>query len=150
MQAAEALYHRLILVVGESGSGKTTILRALAEENHCPLINVSLAISKELLELTEKQRVLRLQEIIDKIADEVESPLFFDNLEILFDKQLKQDPLRLLQRISRNRIVIASWNGRYNNKRLSYAEIDHPEYRAYDSVDTLVVCMDGTSTIDSI
>jgi hypothetical protein len=72
-----------------------------------------------------------------------------DNLEILFDKHLKQDPLRLLQGISRNRSVLASWNGTTAGGRLIYAETGHPEYRSYDLADTLIVGMDGTSTVDS-
>jgi hypothetical protein len=71
-----------------------------------------------------------------------------DNLEILFDKDLKQDPLRLLQCISRNRSVLASWNGTVSGSKLMYAETGHPEYRCYDLVDTLVVSMDGTASID--
>ena len=77
--------------------------------------------------------------------------VFFDDVriyEILFDKDLQQDPLRLLQGISRNRAVVASWNGIMNSGRLLYAEIGHPEYRSYDSVDVLIVGMDGTATID--
>jgi len=29
-----------------------------------------------------------------------------------------------------------------------YAETGHPEYRSYDSVDALIVAMDGTATVD--
>jgi hypothetical protein len=43
---------------------------------------------------------------------------------------------------------VASWNGVYEKNKLIYAEPDHPEYKIYDSEDTLIICMDGTSTID--
>jgi hypothetical protein len=86
--------------------------------------------------------------ILDQIADQSPSPVLLDNLEILFDKTLQQDPLRLLQSISRNRTVLASWSGAINSGRLLYAAIGHSEYRRYDSVDTLIVCMDGTAKID--
>ena len=82
-------------------------------------------------------------------TDQAQSPVVLDNLEILFDKDLQQDPLRLLQSISRNRAVVASWNGIMNSGRLLYAETGHPEYRSYDSVDALIVGMDGTATVDS-
>ena len=91
----------------------------------------------------------RLPGILDQIADQAQSPVVLDNLEILFDKDLQQDPLRLLQSISRNRAVVASWNGTMNFGRLLYAETGHPEYRSYDSVDALIVGMDGTATVDS-
>jgi len=149
LQAAEGLYHRLVLLVGETGSGKTGVLRDVAEESGTSVLNVNLALSSELLELTAKQRSLRLPGILDQIADEAQGPVVLDNLEILFDKDLKQDPLRLLQGLSRNRAVVASWNGTITSGRLLYAEIGHPECRSYDSVDALIVGMDGKATVDS-
>jgi hypothetical protein len=142
LDAAEGWYHRLALLVGEAGSGKTGVLRDVAEEFGTSVINVNLALSSELLELTAKQRSLRLPGILDQIVDKAQSPVVLDNLEILFDKDLKQDPLRLLQGISRNRAVVASWNGTMTSGRLLYAETGHPEYRSYDAVDALIVSMD--------
>ncbi|ABA56597.1 hypothetical protein Noc_0055 [Nitrosococcus oceani ATCC 19707] len=148
LQAAEGLYHRLVLLVGEAGSDKTEAFHDVADELGTEVVNVNLVLSSELLELTAKQRALRLPEILDRIVDKVQSTVVLDNLEILFDKELKQDPLRLLQSISRNRPVVASWNGVIKEGKLIYAEIGHPEYRRYDMADTLIVSMDGTATID--
>jgi ABC-type phosphate/phosphonate transport system ATPase subunit len=142
LQAAEGLYHRLVLLVGETGSGKTGVLREIAEGYGTSVINVNLALSGELLELTAKQRSLRLPGILDQIADQAQALVVLDNIEILFDKDLKQDPLRLLQGISRNRAVVASWNGAMTSGRLLYAENGHPEYRSYDSIDALIVNME--------
>ena len=149
LRAAEGVYHRLVLLVGETGSGKTDVLRDIADEFGSSGINVNLALSGALLELTAKQRSLRLPGILDQIADQGQSPVVLDNLEILFDKNLQQDPLRLLQGISRNRTVLASWNGETIAGRVKYAETSHPEYRSYDSVDAMIVGMDGTATVDS-
>lgn len=143
--AAEGLYHRLVLLVGETGSGKTSVLRDIADDFGASVININLALSSELLELTARQRSLWLPGILDQIVDKAQSPVVLDNLEILFDKDLKQDPLRLLQGISRNRTVVASWNGTSTGGRLLYAETGHPEYRSYDLVDVLIVNMDGTA-----
>ena len=84
-----------------------------------------------------------------QISNKARTLLVLDNLEILFDPDLKQDPLRLLQGISRNRSVLASWNGTYNSGKLLYAESGHPEYRSYDSADVLIVGTDGAVTVDS-
>lgn len=142
LQAAGGLYHRLVLLVGESGSGKTGILRNIAEEFGTSVININLELSRDLLELTAKQRSLGLPEILDQIVNQAGLPVVMDNLEILFDRDLKQDPLRLLQGISRNRAVVASWNGVYTGGRLIYATRSHPEYRSYDPVDGLIVEME--------
>lgn len=163
LEAAAGLYHRLVLLVGETGAGKTAVLRRIAAKRAVPLINLNLALSAQLLELTPKQRALRLPRILDQTLDDARDQtlnlnqpapqpqplLILDNLELLFDPRLRQDPLRLLQGLSRNRQVLASWNGRYQAGRLDYAAPGHPEYRCYDSVDALVVGMDGRATIDS-
>ncbi len=148
IQAAEGLYNRLVLLVGETGSGKTGMLRSIAEEYGSSVINVNLVLSGKLLELTAKQRLLRVPVILDQIADHAQSLVVLDNLEILFDKDLHQDPMRMLLSISRNRVVVASWNGTVNSGRLLYAEPGHPEFRSYDLVDLLIVGMDGMTTID--
>jgi hypothetical protein len=149
LREADTLYHRLVLLVGESGSGKTGVLQEVAEEVGSSVLNVNLMLSGELLELSAKQRSLRLPGILEKIVEATTVPVVLDNLEILFDKTLKQDPLRLLQGISRNRAVLASWNGALAGGRLSYADTGHPEHRSYDSIDVMIVGMDGSATVDN-
>jgi hypothetical protein len=139
IQTAECLYHRLVLLVGTSGSGKTEALRNIAEEFSSTVINLNLTISGELLELTAKQRSLRLPDILDQIVNQFQPPVLLDNIEILFDKNLKQDPLRLLQGISRNRTIVASWNGTMYSGKLLYAEAGHPEYRSDNPGDIQIV-----------
>lgn len=138
-QAAEQ-YHRLIMLVAPSGAGKTTALQNVHERIAAPLVNVNLEISRRMLDLTERQRVLQLPrllaEIVDASATEV---ILLDNIEVLFDVSLKQDPLRLLQGISRNQTVVAAWSGTIDSEYMVYASPDHPEYRRYPLRDFLVV-----------
>lgn len=124
LRAAEGLYHRLVLLVGESGSGKTEVLREFAEEIGTEVININLLLSAELLGLSETQRGLHLPEILDKIVDKEPVTVVLDNIEILFDQRLKQDPLRLLQLMSRNRSVVAAWNGKIEQGSFTLVVID--------------------------
>lgn len=144
IDSASGLYHRLVLLVGEAGAGKTQVLRKIAGELDASIINVNMVLSGELLELTANQRVLQLPAIFDRIVGRASAPVVLDNLEVLFGHDLKQDPLKLLQSASRNKTVVAAWNGSVIAKRLLYAEIGHAEYRSYDTADTLIVPMDGT------
>lgn len=150
LKETDDLYYKLVLLVGEAGSGKTTLLKDVAEELGTPVINVNLKLSEQLLELTMKQRSLRLSQILDDIVDDEHSIKILDNIEILFDTGLKQDPLRILQKLSRKYIVIASWTGHLEDGKLIYAEPGHPEYKNYDSEDILIVNMDKTKTEDLI
>ena len=148
LQIADGLYHRLVLLVGESGSGKTELLRRFAGEIGTEVININLMLSSELLGLSEKQRVLHLPDILYNLVDTKHAMVVLDNIEILFDKCLKQDPLKLLQLISRNHSVVAAWNGKIEQQRLTYAETGHPEYRQYDGKELLLVRMNGTATLE--
>lgn len=149
LQAAEELYHQLVLLVGASGSGKTAILQAVAINADVLVNNLNLELSVRMLDLTERQRAQRLPFLLNQIVDPDQSTVIFDNIEILFDKSLGVDPLRLLQQVARNRRVLVAWNGDTDLERLTYAEPDHPEYRKYEVSDVLIVSMNGRATIDT-
>ena len=169
-----SLYYRLILVVGPAGSGKTSALQEVSASTSAPLVNVNLELSRRMLDLTERQRALHLPRLLAEIVGEATGDLpaaslaaqaglvLLDNIEILFDVHLKQDPLRLLQGLSRNKTIVAAWNGEVRTERrglrtessadldsalstqssglyMTYAVLDHPEYRRYPIRDFLVV-----------
>jgi len=65
--------------------------------------------------------------------------VLLDNLEILFDTGLEVEPLRLLQVSSRNRTIVASWNGSFRDGTLTYAEPGHPEFLQFKQTEAIVV-----------
>ncbi len=141
LPSAEAMYYRLVLLVGRPGTGKTAVLRAVADTLNTPIINMDLELSARLLELTVRQRALRLPELFAEVAVSGDKAIVLDNTEIIFDRNLQQDPLRLLQGLSRNHQVIAAWDGLLEDGKLLYAEIGHAEYRQYPVQDFFVVDM---------
>ena len=144
-QAAE-LYHRLMLVVAPAGAGKTTALQDVQERVGAPIVNVNLDLSRRMLDLTERQRALQLPRLLrEMLNDAAGEVVLFDNIEILFDVALKQDPLRLLQGLSRNKTVVAAWNGSIDGNHMVYAVPDHPEYRRYMVRDFLVASPEVTT-----
>jgi hypothetical protein len=136
----DELYHHLLLVVGPSGTGKTEALRDAAKRAGSKVINVNMELSRRMLELTERQRALRLpDQLRDIISEHEDETLFLDNTEIMFDVVLKQDPLRLLQGLARNRFIVATWSGHASGQDLIYADSEHVEYRRYPIEDLLIV-----------
>ena len=133
IDTAQELYHRLVLVVGPSGSGKTATLREVAVHAGAPLLNLNLELSRRLLDLTARQRLLAVPRVVDDLIGRDRPLVLLDNTELLFDPAFEQDPLALLQRASRNRTIVSAWNGILGNGFLSYAEPDHAEYRRYRS-----------------
>ena len=144
-QAAE-LYHRLLLVVAPADAGKTTALRDVRDRTGAHLVNINLELSRQMLELTERQRALQLPRLLREIVGNGGGEMILlDNIEVIFDVGLKQDPLRLLQGLSRNKTVVAAWNGSIVEGSLTYAAPDHPEYRRYPMRDFLVASPFGTT-----
>jgi hypothetical protein len=140
IDGASQLYHRLVLVVGGQRSGKTTALRELSESASLPFINLNLVLSQRLLELTSKARSLHLPKLLaDIVASAGADVVILDNIEILFDPALHQDPLRCLQGVSRNRTIVASWSGTARDRTLTYAEPGHREYRRYTDIPAIIV-----------
>ena len=139
-QAGE-LYHRLILLVAPAGGGKTLALQDVNKRKAAPLVNVNLELARRMLDLTIRQRALQLPRILSEIVSESAiDVILLDNIEILFDISLKQDPLRLLQGLARNKTVVAAWGGFIDGgAHMVYATPDHPEYRRYPLRDFLVV-----------
>jgi len=137
---AAGLYYRLVLLVAPAGAGKTAVLQEVHLRTRAPIVNVNLELSRRMLDLTERQRALQipglLAEIVGASAADV---VLLDNIEVLFDISLKQDPLRLLQGLSRNKTVVAAWSGAIDREHLVYAMPDHPEYKRYPLRDFLVV-----------
>jgi SpoVK/Ycf46/Vps4 family AAA+-type ATPase len=134
------IYNRLVLLVGPSGSGRTVAIRALADVEKVPVLNVGAEISRQLLGLTERQRILQLPKLLEEAVTAFPTKLtLLDNIEILFNPLLNQDPLRLLQGLSRDRTIVASWLGDVDGGYLTYAVPEHPEFRRYPSADILIV-----------
>jgi hypothetical protein len=146
IEQATGLYHRLVLVVGPSGAGKTDALKEVHRHLDAPLLNVNLEISRRMLDLTIRQRALQASRLVEEIlGDSHVEVVLLDNIEILFDPSLQQDPLKLLLNLSRNRTLVVSWNGQVRNKTLSYGDPGHPEYRRYTVGDFLVITPAGQS-----
>ena len=96
-----------------------------------------------MLDLTERQRALQLPRLLGEVIGAVETTVvLLDNIELLFDTSLKQDPLRLLQSLSRNKTLVVAWNGAVSGDQITYAAPDHLEYRRYPVRDFLVLSAD--------
>ena len=118
-------------MAGPGGSGKTAALQAVAQRTGAPVVNLNLELSRRLLDLSAQERVLEVRRLLDDVIGRGRAPVLLDNTELLFEPALQLDPLALLQGASRNRTLVASWNGALDGDLLTCAEPGHPEYRRY-------------------
>ncbi len=152
---AAGQYFRLVLVIAPENSEKPNLLKQLHDLLGATSIKIGAEISQRLLEMTERQRTLRLPRLLDDVLVPypLEQVVILDNIEILFDLSLALNPLSMLQKLSRNRTIIAFWDGAMsraiclanrtgttpNDGWLTYAIPGHPEYRRYPAQDILIV-----------
>jgi hypothetical protein len=104
-------------------------LNQVATQFQLPSINLSLLLSQRLLSQTRRQRPLKAEEVAIEVIDEhIHSGLCLDNTELLFDSTLRLNPLGFLQDISRNRLILASWNGDLTAGELRFGYTGHPDF----------------------
>ena len=143
-------YYKLVLAVGHARTGKTATLIELSAQHCWPRVNVNLRLSERLLELTQRQRATRVAGILDEVVRaEKSAVVLLDNIELLFSEELAQDPLRLLQALSRNRAIVAAWPGGFDGKYLTYAEPGHAEACRYQTPQAVIVKVGDTDQPDA-
>lgn len=142
-------YCRLLLLTGQSAE-KNAFADQCAEYAECEKIKLGTMLSQELLNIPSKQRSVKISEFISGFMDKA-IPIYFTDIEILFDRNLKIDPLALFKFISRNRIVIVNWPGEYisANGTITYANNECLEY--YEAqLDNEIIYIDesGQASLD--
>jgi hypothetical protein len=129
IRSTKGAYHKLTIIAGPSGAGKTRLLAQVATDLQLPCINLSLLLSQRLLSQTRRQRALRAEEVAIEVIDEhIQAGLCLDDTELLFDSTLSLNPLTFLQDISRNRLIVASWNGVLAVGQLRFGSAGHPDF----------------------
>lgn len=118
-----------IQVAGGARAGKTQLLKQVANQLDLPLINLSLLLSQRLLSQNRRQRALNAEDLATEVVEEsYKSGLCLDDTELLFDSTLQLNPLGFLQDVSRNRFIVATWNGVVTYGELRFGQTGHPDY----------------------
>ena len=129
IRATQGAYYKLTVIAGGARSGKTHSLKQVAAQLDLPLINFSLLLSQRLLSQNRRQRSLNAEAVAIEVIDEhLKSGLCLDDTELLFDSTLRLNPLVFLQDISRNRLIVATWNGGVTGGELRFGHTGHPDY----------------------
>jgi hypothetical protein len=129
IRATQGTYYKLTVIAGGARSGKTHLLKQVATELDLPVINLSLLLSQRLLSQNRRQRSLNAEDAATEVVDaNLKSGLCLDDTELLFDSTLRLNPLVFLQDISRNRFIVATWNGVITGGGLRFGHAGHPDY----------------------
>jgi hypothetical protein len=134
VKGTHGAYHKLTILVGASDAERTMVLNLCAKEMELPVINISLHLSQGLLSKSRQQIALHAADLAtDVVDDHYANGLCIDHTELLFDKALRLNPLAFLEDLSRNRRIVATWNGVWVEGELRYAEPGHPDHFGQDA-----------------
>jgi len=137
--AAKNEYSKLIVLVTEDETKRGMLISDFAKSRGVDVINLNASLSGRLLERSAKERVSVILDELREIVDTPDTVAVIDHCEVLFDKTLKNDPLKLLENVSRNKTILVAWPGSYRERKLIYATAEHPEYRCYENPDVVIV-----------
>ena len=99
-------------------------------------LNVNKALSELLINVPRSDRARSVEGMLRNLIDEAPSTVVqLSGLEILFDRSLAIDPVRLINACAKNKTLLVRWPGDITNAGLSYAVPSHPEYRSYRASD---------------
>jgi len=132
-------YHKLVILVLDDEKKRTLLISDFARSCGVDAINLNLHLSTRLLEKSPKERISTLLEQLRDLIDTDDPLVILNHCEVLFDKSLKNDPLKLLENISRNRTILVAWPGDYQDRNLIYATPGHPEHRCYTTPEIPIV-----------
>ena len=99
-------------------------------------LNLNKTLSELLTNMPKSERARSVEHLVSSLIREVSADeVVVNGLEILFDRSLVIDPVRLLEACSKNKTLLVRWPGDKTNTGLSYALPSHPEYRSYRHAD---------------
>ena len=132
---------KLLLLSGPPGSGKSKLLATLASEFGIAVFNVGLEVGRGLTATSRDERADLVADLLRDMAreDQGHDLLLLDNVEVLFEKSLRSNPLYLLKRLAHSQRVVAVWPGELRDDRLIYADMSHPEHRDYSREGVVVL-----------
>ena len=117
----------LALITGGNDSGRSSLMNDVANEQNIDVLNLGLALSKELMTVSRNERPLMASRFLSELANS-RKPLFLDHIEILFEPQLKLMIIQSLRLPARTRLVIVNWPGGIEGEFVTYANRSHPEF----------------------
>jgi len=137
---------RLIMLIGPRGSGKTRVLKEVERLTGAPRVNVTLELSRRLLNIDSEDRPLKAGEVFkDMLADlRMEDGTFLeavllDDIEALFEPYLELDAIQVLREVSRNKTVVAACTGKVEEDSLLCFDPKGNRYLEFPLEDLVVV-----------
>lgn len=123
--------HKLLFIKLEKSNRMNDVLTDLKED--ISSINISRYLSDQLRFISSDKRPFQVVKWLRKvIAEQNNDVIFLHNIEYLFDHELKQNPVKLMEALSGNTVLLILWPGEEEQGVLKYATPEHSEYYQND------------------
>jgi hypothetical protein len=120
--------HKLLFII-ESNTLRLEKILSYMEEKRIPIINLNLVLADQMRRIPPNERPFEVNRILRAHLEGIEAEIVcFCHIEYLFDPELKQDPIRLFESLSGNRVLIIIWPGEVKEGTLRYASPEHVEF----------------------
>lgn len=129
VREAEYRSHKLVLVV-LADEMRLQVEQELMKDG-IELLNLSQHLSNRLIGLSFKERREQLARILKDMATEFDSSTWLTKLDLLCEPSLNCDPVWVLKRLAKSRLVVAVWPGTIKGSSLVYSEPARKDYRTY-------------------
>ena len=130
--------NKLLLVIGQPGSGKSRLIHDYSAATGVPIIDFNKIFGE-----TAKDNIDLLSTMKAFLTTYQQEVLLLDNKRILYSKNSKIDLLAFLKEISKDVVVVSTWNGMIEDGQLTHIRSKGPNDLIYsvDSYDfTYILC----------
>ncbi|SDO87065.1 hypothetical protein SAMN04487897_12514 [Paenibacillus sp. yr247] len=139
IEATRSKRNKMLYVVSNHVSPDE--LEQVIQQIGIPAVHVSLLLSEQLRMLPLERRPFEVGKILRSLVMRVNNDvIFLNHIEYLFDRELKQNPIRLFENLSGNKIIIIRWPGTVECGSLKYATPEHHEnYQSDNSYASYII-----------
>lgn len=138
MRQAQDLYYNLVLLVKPNRVKRSETVYVGAKHFDCAVANLNLELSRQLINLTNRQRKKDVAVLFEECLDtysvrhqKLGEIVFIDNIEILFEPILEIHVLNLIQKASRSRTLVSTWPGRVAENTLFYSVPEREDFQSH-------------------
>lgn len=104
-------------------------LKVAIDALEIPKLNINAELAQRMNKIPTHRRPRMVRDELNAIVNRVSGDiLFLERIQYLFDSELKQDPIGLIEYISGNRVVLVQWPGELRDDKVVYGTPGHPEY----------------------
>ncbi|MEE0966677.1 MAG: BREX-3 system P-loop-containing protein BrxF [Bacilli bacterium] len=122
--------NKLLLVIGQPGSGKSRLIHDYSVATGVPIIDFNKIFGEK-----ANDNIDLLSTMKAFLTTYQQKVLLLDNKRILYSKDSKIDLLAFLKEISKDVVVVATWNGMIEDGQLTHIRSKGPNDLIY-SVDS--------------